>query len=61
MTEAAQKTWALTGPDLQQNTVTGTRVEMHPTNGRVTFYNGDEVVASFLSLHGFALLDTPSE
>ena len=60
--EPTLKTWEIAGTGLTQQTITGTHVEVTPENGRTTFYNGDEVVASFVQLFAFVLLDdAPSE
>lgn len=61
MTEEAKKTWALSGTGMPQETVTGTHVEVNSTNGRVNFYDGEELVGSFMALHGFLLLTDEPE
>lgn len=48
-----KKTWTVTTHDNKNYTVSGTRVELNTNQARTTFYDGDEVVASFVGVNGF--------
>lgn len=51
--DTTTKTWEIYTHDGKVHSLTGTRVEVHSSQARTTFYNGDEVVGSFVGLNGF--------